>query len=811
MSDELDLPQTEILDSRLPQTELLPERAPTEILPDHPTAPAPASEQPTLANPPDATDESGDNDGDASPARMAELTHPLPLEELVPTAILNEPAPHPPTSPASPLRAPRDTPLINPAIPPLGSLYPTPAPAPAPPATPPPATPQRVSAAPPPRHAPAPENSGVVRAYWQRVNQPWRTQPEIPELRQLVLRRCLNIAPDIEHGDYPFLDVEPKLDRDDIEWLLAHHESAGATGPVDWSNENQRARRGLDLRGADLRGVDLSGLPLARARFGLSHTEWQRSTPDQRERAAAHLEGANLEGASLEHATLVGAHLEQARCVAAVLEGADLRSAHLARADFLEARLAEADLRGADLTETDLWKATLDRADLSQARLPKAVLREASLEHATLTQAQLQGADCIKAHLHHTTLTQADLTGADLHRAQLAHADLTGAVLARAILTHAQLTSADLSHVNAEEALLDETQFAGASFVAARLARVNLHLSQLVGANLSQADLRAANLTGAQLRTAILTEADLTGANLHQAQARSADFTRARLENADLRETQLREAILDHADLRGAKLAHADLAAARLGRATLAATDLSEADLTGADLRRAIFDAETDLFGVHIAGDLSGKKAAISIADLRWGDANLTVVDWSPLRQLGDEHTARAFRDAEGKPKNAPTRLSDYEAAVRGNRQLAAVLRHQGLSEQADRYAHRAQTLQRKVLLRRRAVFAYLGSHFLNLLAGYGYRPWRGLVFYILIVLAFAAAYMGLGATSGVTLSPLDAAIFSMLSFHGRGFVLAPSITLHSPITILAAVEALVGLIVEVGLIATLTQRFFGK
>lgn len=811
MSDELDLPQTEILDSRLPQTELLPERAPTEILPDHPTAPAPASEQPTLANPPDATDESGDNDGDASPARMAELTHPLPLEELVPTAILNEPAPHPPTSPASPLRAPRDTPLINPAIPPLGSLYPTPAPAPAPPATPPPATPQRVSAAPPPRHAPAPENSGVVRAYWQRVNQPWRTQPEIPELRQLVLRRCLNILPDIEHGDYPFLDVEPKLDRDDIEWLLAHHESAGATGPVDWSNENQRARRGLDLRGADLRGVDLSGLPLARARFGLSHTEWQRSTPDQRERAAAHLEGANLEGASLEHATLVGAHLEQARCVAAVLEGADLRSAHLARADFLEARLAEADLRGADLTETDLWKATLDRADLSQARLPKAVLREASLEHATLTQAQLQGADCIKAHLHHTTLTQADLTGADLHRAQLAHADLTGAVLARAILTHAQLTSADLSHVNAEEALLDETQFAGASFVAARLARVNLHLSQLVGANLSQADLRAANLTGAQLRTAILTEADLTGANLHQAQARSADFTRARLENADLRETQLREAILDHADLRGAKLAQADLAAARLGRATLAAADLSEADLTGADLRRAIFDAETDLFGVHIAGDLSGKKAAISIADLRWGDANLTVVDWSPLRQLGDEHTARAFRDAEGKPKNAPTRLSDYEAAVRGNRQLAAVLRHQGLSEQADRYAHRAQTLQRKVLLRRRAVFAYLGSHFLNLLAGYGYRPWRGLVFYILIVLAFAAAYMGLGATSGVTLSPLDAAIFSMLSFHGRGFVLAPSITLHSPITILAAVEALVGLIVEVGLIATLTQRFFGK
>ncbi|HST87381.1 MAG TPA: pentapeptide repeat-containing protein, partial [Ktedonobacterales bacterium] len=404
MSDEPDLPQTEILDSRLPQTDLLPERAPTEILPDRP----PAHEQPHIINQPDAADDGGDSD--TSSLSMAELTRPLPLEELAPTAILDEPAPRPPTSPAptSPPRAPRATPLINPAIShpaisPLGSLYPTPAPVAD-------ATARRASGAPPqrpgsvsPRHAP--ESSGVVRAYWQRVKQPWRTQAETPELRQLALRRCLDIVPDVEHGDYPFLDVEPKLDRDDIEWLLAHHESAGAAGPVDWSNENQRARRGLDLRGADLRGVDLSGLPLARARFGLSHTEWQRSTPDQRERAAAHLEGANLEGASLEHATLVGAHLEQARCVGAVLEGADLRFAHLARADFLEARLAEADLRNADLTETDLWKATLDRADLTQARLPKAVLREASLDHTTLTQAQLQGADCIKAHLHYAILT----------------------------------------------------------------------------------------------------------------------------------------------------------------------------------------------------------------------------------------------------------------------------------------------------------------------------------------------------------------------------------------------------------------------
>jgi hypothetical protein len=42
---------------------------------------------------------------------------------------------------------------------------------------------------------------------------------------------------------------------------------------VDWRDENQRKREGLDLRGADLSDEVFSGLPLARIRGGLSVDE----------------------------------------------------------------------------------------------------------------------------------------------------------------------------------------------------------------------------------------------------------------------------------------------------------------------------------------------------------------------------------------------------------------------------------------------------------------------------------------------------------------------------------------------------------
>src|SRR5260221_1877063 len=96
------------------------------------------------------------------------------------------------------------------------------------------------------------------KAYWTAQGMAWRTEPEIDEERQRFLAERRAITPDIKNGIYPFKSIT--LGRADVEWLLATHESGGMRGPVDWSDEKQRERKGLDLRGAVLRGAELYGM-----------------------------------------------------------------------------------------------------------------------------------------------------------------------------------------------------------------------------------------------------------------------------------------------------------------------------------------------------------------------------------------------------------------------------------------------------------------------------------------------------------------------------------------------------------------------
>lgn len=153
---------------------------------------------------------------------------------------------------------------------------------------------------------------------------------------------------------------------------------------------------------------------------------------------------------------------------------------------------------------------------------------------------------------------------------------------------------------------------------------------------------------------------------------------------------------------------------------------------------------------------------------------------------------------------------SDREAVVGAYRQLVAQLRAQGMSEVADRFLYRAQVVQRRVYLRRFRILQYLGSLFLDLISGYGYRPGRSLIAYILVILGFAAAYFGLGGANGRPLSWNEAIVISMTAFHGRGFfsaVFQPG-DLQAAV---AAIEAFIGLLIEIVFIATFTQRFFAR
>lgn len=325
---------------------------------------------------------------------------------------------------------------------------------------------------------------------------------------------------------------------------------------------------------------------------------------------------------------------------------------------------------------------------------------------------------------------------------------------------------------------------------------------------------------GVHLDDAFLWYAHLEGACLNRAHLERAQLREAFLEGASLHRAWMERAYLKMAHLEGANLVGTHLEIAFLGQAHLEGKSPSPnyADgLPAANLREAFLDPGTRLPHV-ILGDT--KSGFAQLADVRWNGTNLALVDWAPMKMLGDEYVARqndrrsratnGQKTAAEKAKEEKELLDGYREAVRAYRQLAIALQAQGLNEEATHFAYRALKLQRLVLWRQKNVGQYLLSLFLDLLAGYGYKPVRSLIAYLVIILGFMGLYLLNAHFVTPRLSWDEALVLSVSSFHGRGFF-AQNITLGDTYARLAAAEAVVGLLIEISFIATFTQRFFAK
>jgi uncharacterized protein YjbI with pentapeptide repeats len=391
------------------------------------------------------------------------------------------------------------------------------------------------------------------------------------------------------------------------------------------------------------------------------------------------------------------------------------------------------------------------------------------------------------------------LTGADVcWLAQQAGPDTLGNV------PNLHLEGADLRRAHLARAVLRK----------ARLEGIQLGLAWLEGADLSAAHLEGADLRGARLGGASLEDIHLEGAFVSRAYLTGAHLRHARLAGAHLSGTDLSEANLSGAHLEACDLFAAGLDRAGLDEAHLEGANLGRASLASASLEGAWLDSKTVLTEAKI-------DDGTRLADIQWGGVgavNLTRLPWDRVRRLGDERNVSLWLSARAQ-----------ERVARAYRQLAAQLRVQGMSEVADRFLYRAQVRQRRVLLRRilddvrrpwllpRGIARYVFSWFLAVLAGYGYAPARTLFWYLVTIVGFTVAYLktttgwipfGLPHPSGFApLTWYEALILSVSSFHGRGFF-QPVQSLGDPVAALAALEAVVGLLIEISFIATFTQRF---
>jgi uncharacterized protein YjbI with pentapeptide repeats len=291
-------------------------------------------------------------------------------------------------------------------------------------------------------------------------------------------------------------------------------------------------------------------------------------------------------------------------------------------------------------------------------------------------------------------------------------------------------------------------------------------------------------------------EGDMSTVNLKGADLRGA-LIDARFIHADLSMSDLSEAKIS-GDFSGA-----DLTGANLGGA------LTTGNFSGADLTTARMDAAT-IFGGFTEEAKAHLDTATRLLDVSWNGAILARVNWKGVTRLGDEAYIR----------HAPTRrhrVQAYQDVARAYFGLSKALEAQGLTAPALRYRRRQHQLERAAQLRNFNLLAWLFSSALNIVSGYGDRPLRALGVYLAVIVAFAGAYLGI-TTPGSPIffggsQPLqlhEAVVLSLSSFHGRGFF-PSTVSLGDPVATVAALEAIVGLFIELVLIATFTRRLFER
>ncbi len=322
----------------------------------------------------------------------------------------------------------------------------------------------------------------------------------------------------------------------------------------------------------------------------------------------------------------------------------------------------------------------------------------------------------------------------------------------------------------------------------------------LRGADLCRIDLHGLPLSGLH---AGLDREEWPKATEDQREAAAIHLEEANLTLADLSQSQLKGAHLEGANLSKTHFEFASLRGAHLGGKTITEHCTR---ISAAHLQYTYFNAGTTLEETDLGNKQDGY---IRLVDVRWGGINLATVNWSQVKMLGNEQEAHQRKTPSGRKKDKITLLKEYEVAMRANRQLANALREQGLNEDAARFTYRAQLMQRKVFWYQHKYGRWFFSLLLALLSGYGYRIWRILAAYVVVVSLFALVYFVLGLHYPPHLHFDQAYLESITAFHGRVF--SEQFYPNTPQIWITAIEAIAGLIIEGVFIAMLIQRFFEK
>ncbi len=327
----------------------------------------------------------------------------------------------------------------------------------------------------------------------------------------------------------------------------------------------------------------------------------------------------------------------------------------------------------------------------------------------------------------------------------------------------------------------DELALSSAEFCWDHIKSKDSYAEALVSARGEDRDLAGCNLKKASLRGVLFEKFDLSGADLSQADMTGSHFFDSKLNGASLVGTNLSSCDFTHCDMRGADLTKSNMSRSRLWNSDLSGANMSEADISSADFWNArLFDIK--LWHASINGVRSVSKSSFS-------------------KGKGPLEKCRINEDGE---------LSAEESY----RNIKQLFTSTGRYNDASWASFKEKTMERRTL-RKKGSLAYIPSLIMNILCGYGEKPYRIILSALFCILGFAFLYGTLGAieysaSPGTQPGWVDYIYYSTITYTTVGygdFIPKPL----SIFRILADTEAFLGIFLAGLFVFTLARKYSAR
>ncbi len=215
------------------------------------------------------------------------------------------------------------------------------------------------------------------------------------------------------------------------------------------------------------------------------------------------------------------------------------------------------------------------------------------------------------------------------------------------------------------------------------------------------------------------------------------DFSKFDLEEAFLKGAKTKNTCLEGVNLKNAYLQKANLYGAKLEEAYLHGTHLSRTDLRDAKAFIANFQradlGNSKLQGINLAGAYLQETYLVganlrdaNLANARFDDADFYFATFDNSSLWSAKYIDEVvINEREGdNEQNKIGKLRKYGESLQIYRNLKNYFRNQGIHELSGTYYYREKMVEKKIYSIT-SKQRYLGSLFLDILCGYGEKPWR--------------------------------------------------------------------------------------